>query len=249
MKDKPKLKRTIAKEILILFFSAIAIGLVWTFFLGVNIFNTNKAERLEEQITTLTYEIDSLYAIREKCLVDILLINNLPKECFDDSGRLPLILTFLSTTDSSERSANIYRLHKLLTDLKFSFFKDGLTPDLPTFNTNIEKELQADTLKHLQLKEIYFYLKEKNYIDVSYKDFYFTLDYYKLLPTQDEIDFPTTRRFELIREQQNIKIYTRDDFNNILKWLTIITLILIYPIRILILLLKWSFDIVRQKQE
>lgn len=266
------IKRKIAKEIIIFFTSVLIVGLIWTFFWGINQFNIHKSTSLQTQITTLKHDIDSIrdtYS-KVKSFAD-LITGKVPVEYLIavPAWEETLPIGQDQFTPKEQRACNIRQLYKLLTTSKFKFSDDSLIPDFLSFQRDIENELEIvpssdlpDSLKKninvratdsivLQpsLNKIYTFLKKEKYLSVDYIEFVSTVDFYRLLPDIEPLDKILKQKDKLKNELISIneKVYSTNELNEIGKSLCLISLIIVYPFRFLFLMLVWAVRTVKQK--
>ncbi|MGC9375264.1 MAG: hypothetical protein ACP5DQ_09515 [Bacteroidales bacterium] len=269
---KQTTKRKIAKEIIIFFISAVIVGLIWTIFWGINQFNTHKSASLQAQITNLEHETDSIQASYSKVKTfSDLITGKVPIEYLNADPTWEEVLPIGQDkfTPKEQRACNIRELYKLLTTSKFKFSDDNFIPDFPSFQKDIEKELEIepssalrDSLKKnvnvmatdsilLQpsLSKIYNFLKKERFLSVDYNEFISTVDFYELLPDIGPLDEILKQKDKLENDliSSNDKVYSSNELNEIGKSLCIISLIIIYPFRFLFLMLVWAVRTLRQK--
>lgn len=245
---KQSTKKTIAKEILILFSSVVIIGAIWTVFWTLDKIKISKSENLQSQVKTLTHDIDSIQTSFPKAktfkdlltgLLPIEYVNHVqlnippPPEIEHGDGRIQ----------------NIGQLYTFLATSKFPYSDDSFFPEFPFFHTNIEKELSTDTTKQIFLKRIYSFLKDGKYVNINYNEFVNTIDFYKGLPNITELAAKQKQKDELTLELKTVrgKIYSSNDLSEIPKWIAIIVLSIVYPLRFTYFLILWAVSTLKQK--
>jgi len=271
---KQTTKRKIAREIVILFSCVALIGLTWVIFWTINEFHISRAKKLEKKASTLSHDIDSIQTTfsKSKQFEKMLDVKNVPTEYFN-KGRPPLILLPEIILDESSIQhtsfVNERRLFLLLQKLNSPFDMDSIDmfAKFGGYKVNPFSKLQEpvpfDTLRSIstkfetdfpereELKRYYDFLKTKNCISVSFKEFCFTMHGLPLPPSQDVLTVyeKNNKEFEEANKDLNetkYKIYSSGDMTDIAKWISIIVLTLVYPLRYLFLLLKWAVKTLRQ---
>jgi hypothetical protein len=269
---KQTTKKTLAREIVILFSCSILIGLAWTIFWTVNKFHRSNVEQLQIEIYNLTNDIDSIQTTfpKIKSFQD-LISGKVPVEYLIEERFIPTPEEVLGTEQEKERATNIRQLYKFLKASKYPFSDNSYISDFHCFKDEIDKELNfvpfddlPDSLKRNAnqkeidniasqplLKKIYSFLKSENYSTVKFLDLTFYLYAVPLPPKfiswkiyQDDIKKRDTLKSEL--NTSSAKIYSANDLKDIAKWIAIIVLTLVYPFRFLYLLLKWAIKTLRQ---
>lgn len=271
---KQTTKRKIAKEIVIIFICAVLIGLTWGIFWTINEFQIKKTKKLEEKTSTLSHDIDSIQATFSKStqFEKMLDIKNVPTEYFN-KGRPPLILLpEIIIDESSIQQAsfvNERRLFLLLQKLNSPFDMDSIDifAKFGGYKVNpfskSKEPIPIDTLKSIsekfetdfpekeELRRYYEFLKSKNCITADFKEFCFTMQGLPLPPSLDALTIYEKDRTaleeaskDLIKTKQRIK--STDDMQEIAKWISILILTIVYPVRFLILLLTWAVKTLKQ---
>lgn len=250
---KQSTKRKIAKEVIIFFCSATLIGLVWTIFWLISNYNIRKTENIQKQIVSCNHSVDSIKSTfpRLKTFHD-LITGKVPVKYLIEEKYIPTIDEIRGTEHEQERAKNIRQLYKLLKTSKFKFSVDSYIPDFPTFKDDIIKELESDSSSKKYLNKIYSFLKTKKYLTSEFEEFKFSLDALPLpqkYETWKSYKDKVKKRDKLKAKLKVIKekIYSAAELGNIAIWTSLIVLIIVYPFRFLILLLRWAIRTLKQK--
>lgn len=269
-------KKKIAKEILIFFFSIVFIGLVISFVWMRNLWTDNKIENLKITAFRLDSEIDSIkntfptIKAFENIFGRQFTSEEFGYEIQNDGdtvyitesfGELPTRGDMELPEHSQLGRRNTVKLYKILKTTKFSFSDDGIgfVPDFADFNKEIRKELSDQTINldsvafnKPQLARIYNHLKTSGQIKIPLSEFVLILN--GLPPIPSEGTWSTLEQLEQERKTVNLKlnefrtdVNSREDIGNILLLTTIITAVLVYPIRLIIWTIIWAFKTVREK--
>ncbi len=253
---KQVIKRIIAKEIIILFSSIVFIGLVWSILWLKNNYSINHLKKLKWETNLVTHKIDSLQATfsKKRSLEKILIPQNLPTTV---SNALNLYIELMKVAGKPEYEPNI-NIRMLYIVLKNSKYPFKLSPyskyDIPTYNDfykHVSNEFSKDLREKQELKRIYDFLISKKYISLGFEGFTYNLQALKLPPKRDTmITFEKyIKQKEILNSELNIaktKVISKNDLLETIKWIGVIILIVVYPLRYSILLLRWALKTLRQ---
>ncbi|RVT76627.1 hypothetical protein EOD40_08985 [Flavobacterium sufflavum] len=117
---------------------------------------------------------------------------------------------------------------------------------------SISKKFETNFPEKKNLKRYYDFLKTKNCIIVGFKEFCFTMQGLPLPPTTSTSTAYKKYRKEFDEANKDInetkqKINSKDNIIDLIKWIAIIVFTLVYPIRFIYKLLKWSFLTIQTK--
>lgn len=244
-------KRILAKEIII-FFSAVAIvGLVCLVFLSIDRLTVHKSQKLRVELSQLTISSDSIVSLFPKAIsFEEMIIGELPKEykiiqSWDD---------YIVSIDSSKIvEMQLNKLYNLLKASKYNFkpVDSGWIPP-EVFFKNIRDELNDKEWKNkTELKRIYKFLIDRNYIKVSFEQFVFNLEGYPLPPDDKLYTKYTNSKKEIEATNRNIKIINAkilkgDDIENLTLSTFLILIIIIYPLRFIVLSIIWAIKTLKE---
>lgn len=253
------IKRTIAKEIIILFSCIILIGLTWTIFLGANNYNIQKAESLSKEIFFLNQNIDSIQNTFAKAkifedFIDKDIRDKYLKEKLDYSDIINLSNETQQTISTYNIEQTIALLHKMNYPTPIRYMTKGGLPVFKNIKEEILLELGKEINQMSELKKIYNFLINQRCIHIEFEVFVFSLQALPLPPPHAVwTNYQTTKKQkeELISKLNNVNsnINSPKHLTEIIKWISIILLSIVYPFRILILILAWAFKTVKQKSE
>lgn len=255
-------KRKLAKEILIFFSSIILIGLTWSIFWLKNNFKINRTEDLKKEIIKTNTEIDSIQTTfpKENTFEAMLLKINIPKGYFDNV-RPPLIILPESTDPHRESefsqttNINIEKLYILLNELNYHIeIVDQTANGLPIFKNiknEIKLEFKKDWNQKTELKKIYDFLLTNKCVNIDFEHFVFNLEGLPLPPTHGTwLTYQAKKKkMEELSKEVKIeknKISSKDDLRELLIFISILVLSLIYPVRFIILSILWALRTVKQ---
>lgn len=279
-------KKKVAREIIILFICSVFIGFSWIMLWSVNELRINKTKKLEKRTLILSHDIDSIQTRFSKSISFEEMLNwkNVPTEYFD-KGRPPLIIPpykffndDIMLDEFSVQQTSFFterRLFLLLQKLKSPFDIDSIDPfakfdgfkispfsklqEPVPFDTlqSISKKFETNFPEKENLKRYYDFLKTKNCIIVSFKEFCFTMQGLPLPATTSASTAYKKYRKEFVEASKDInetkqRITSKDNIIDIIKWICIIVFTLVYPFRFLFILLKWAVRTLKkdiQKQE
>jgi hypothetical protein len=240
-----------------------------------HISEAKKLEKKTLSLSHAIDSIQIVYS-KSKLLQEILDDKKLPKEYFDKGRLpiiLPPYALFdkimALSTIQRDRYFNELRLILVLQKFKSPFDMDSIDPFIKydgysinpfgklkepvPFDTlqSISEKFKTDFPEKEKLKRIYDFLKTKNCINVNFKEFCFTMQGLPLPPSENAItiykndrkEFDKTSK-DLINTKQSIN--SKEQIKEIIKWISIIILALVYPIRFLFLSLRWSLRTLRQ---
>ena len=248
MNISPKVKRSIAIEVLILFSAVLLILLGYPVLWAINKFNLVKVENLQNQIKIRTHELDSIKVTFPKLLTfDEIIIGEVPIEY--------LISTSDAEIENSEK--NIRQLYKLLSAFgyKFSDTKEIWKPKgwIPSevFVKDIQREFTYNIDKMSELKKIYNFLKKEKCIVIELDEFVFCLKGKPPHPPySSHLNYEKNKKqideLKIELETAKSKVKSEDNKKEITNWIIITILALIYPFRFIFLLLLWSIKTVKQ---
>ena len=244
-----------------LFGSAVVIGLVWVIFWGMNEIRKNKATSYRKEIAILTNNIDSLKSTfpKAKNLNDII-IGEIPKE---GNYFIPDPLEILGTDAEKAQMTNLRQLYSVLSNSHFTFI-DKEQNNIPrflyfkVFKDSLDKEINNDTLNLDSLsskpflKHVYDFLIEKQKTKASIQELVLTIKGMPLPPPHSvwaAYQKSKTEKDNLSKklESVNSSIYSSHDLTDIAKWICIIVLIIVYPLRLFYATLLWAIKTLRQK--
>lgn len=266
-------KKKVAREIIILFICSALIVLSWIMLWSINELRISTAKKTEKKILIFAHDIDSIQAKFSKSISfeEMLDRKNVPPEYFD-KGRPPLIIPpkfffdEMMLDEFSVQQTSLYterRLFLLLQKLKPSFDIDSINPfanfdgfkispfsklqEPVPFDTlqSISKKFETNFPEKENLKRYYDFLKTKNCIIVSFKEFCFTMQGLPLPPNTSTSTAYEKYRKEFGEATKEInetkqRINSKDNIIDIIKWICIIVFTLVYPFRFLFILLKWA---------
>ena len=251
-------KKEIAREIIIFFGSLLLIVLAWVYLYTVNKIYSNKRDNIKKQIIYSNHKIDSLQATfpQSKTFKEVIIDKNAPfnpdiylAEKSWGKYRLPLPEEILGTNLDEITSSNLRKLYKLLEILEYPKDIDYLNADgLPVFK-NIKRIIPAELKKSSQemkeLQSIHQFLKDKKFMKASFNEFIFTLQGLPLPPPHNKWEEYNKQKDSINNlnaelRKVNSKIRPNNNIQFTIKWLGIIIFSLIYPLRLVILLLFWA---------
>lgn len=117
---------------------------------------------------------------------------------------------------------------------------------------NIEKELENNKNEKPILQKIYIFLKEKNMLKMEFGAFTLNIEGIPLPPSHDiwaAYENDKKQKEELNNEiiLTKSKIYSADNLTKIAINITIIVLLIGYPLRFIFLILRWAVKTLSQK--
>lgn len=267
-------KKKVAREIIILFICSALIVLSWIMLWSINELRISTAKKTEKKILILSHDIDSIQTKFSKSIYfeEMLDRKNVPTNYFN-KGRPPLIIppyNFFSDDiildEFSVQQTSFFnerRLFLLLQKLKPPFEINSIDPfaKFDGFKISVFSKLQEpipfDTLQIIsknfetnfpqkeKLKRYFDFLKTKNCIIVSFKEFCFTMQGLPLPPTTSTTTVYEKYRKEFREATKEIKetkhkITSKNNILDIIKWIFIIIFTVVYPFRLLFILLRWA---------
>lgn len=265
MTDSSKFRKTLAKEILLFFGILVLTGLVWLFLFCRNYYYDNKTKSNQEKLSALNSQIDSLPFDKLKALYEGInkdFVNNYNVN--NDKYIVPKkeeqeFLKDYPTAILLPTSPKGYSYTHL--DIFKKFGEDGSLPKppLPRGYSLLDSTI---VFHFIALKTFRQFLNNDEYKDKLYEKFFQDYDLGTKLSFDSKIDtglkfndYITKREQKLLDEKQ----IAQNNFNTakgnvksnagILKfllWTLIILGIIIYPLRLCFILLKWSLKTVRQ---
>jgi hypothetical protein len=155
---------------------------------------------------------------------------------------------------------NLHLLRSILIESGFQFDenKTGETPNITFFDQSILMEINSEVIDNENLSKtkpylyrIYNFLLEKKYLNVGFYEFYMELVEKPHLPPFSESWMENYKLREKEKKgliSSKAKIYNTAELNKAARSIGILILIVIYPFRLLSLLLLWSVKTLRQKQ-
>lgn len=184
---------------------------------------------------------------------------------FENSTRTDNIRKLYQLLDNSHYPFSVSPYNKYEMSVFPNFQKDivqelEIVPsnDLPdSLKNNINlKEIDSIAIDSIaskpQLNKIYSFLKEKKYLTVAFDEFALAIEELPLPPphsTWTTYQSNNTKKEELKSELNTThsKIYSSSRLTDIAKWISIIVLSIVYPLRALTSLLIWAFKTLREK--
>jgi hypothetical protein len=276
---KKSMKRKIAKEVITFFTSVFLVALIYTILGVVNFDREKNVSRLKQKIVLLNHEIDSikLQFPRAKTISQIF-SNDSAFYDLEQDKRNQYVPTEALITLGEPETSNIQYIYSFLSYCGFNFFYSNqintIKPahnagsiDAPQFviftffMDSVAKELSANSVnlddlsKRAQyLKRMYDFLVAKRKIIVGFPEFFSVLK--GIPPTPSSAMWSAFQYKEKEKSDLQIKllntsskILSQRELNNKIFWISLIILIMIYPLRFVFLLLEWSFKTLKQKDE
>ncbi|MFP5082174.1 hypothetical protein [Pedobacter sp. JCM 36344] len=272
------LKRKIALEIVILFSAITLVCISYAVSWYIYKSNIRKTANIQNQISALTIDIDSLKSLFPKTKTfDELFINNLPDRFYVKTGEfdefgIPIrklkrydSLNILDDNDENSASKNnIKKLYAILIDSKYEFAifgEFGGRPIYKNFERDILNEIQNNdsnlssrSTKNDELYRIHEFLKDENYLKENFDEFISSISGLPKPPPHSMwVKFQNLQKgLNDLKTELKIavpKMHSSSEFKHIPCWIGIILLILIYPIRFLFILLIWSINVLKNKNE
>ena len=232
-----KIERIIAKEIILFFSAIVIIAIIWGILLLRNYYYENKTTSLNENKSSIDLQLDSLeknskiyntFSANLKGLYELLKKNK---------SDVPDTFISFETTLFEEESANLYYqyLKKIGIEVPSDYDKFCATYGIGKEKSQLIHEALIDfhvTIKakpHLTIKEIYFKFPEFNNDSTILNTVYVYSNKLKEKVTTEN----------LITKVKD-DLLNKNDIQRVLFWSTFIILIILYPVRLCYLLLKWS---------
>jgi hypothetical protein len=274
MQISQKLKKNIAKEILLFFAAAALLTLVWCLIVINNKYHTSKSKSLNEELALNTLQLENLPTDKIKDIYDKVKQHLI---VFYQTDKDPLGIrkkdgsAFIWSIEKYKENeflksfpdAKILETH--INGYMFRPLKNKTTSDgLPIFQKDplgILKDsvCEFEFVPFEKFKEL---TRRKDYITNFHKTFYDELKLGNLLDfeakVKDGLNFNSTidiQRSDLTLEIELIKtsidnsqasIWSYEKRTSFILYTTLILLLILYPIRLCYLLLKWSLRTVKQ---
>jgi hypothetical protein len=265
MTGTSKFKKTLAREILLFFGVLVLTGLVWLFSFCRNYYYDNRTKSNQEKASAINLQIDSLPSDKLKALfegtnkdfVSNYSVNNdkyiIPKKEEQEflKDYPTAILLPISHKGYSYTHLDIFKKyggHELFPK------------QLPPLPKGYSFQDSTTVFYFVALKTFRQLLKDNEYKDKFYKTFSQEYDLGTKLSFDSKIDTGLKFNDDVIKRQQKLlnekqiaqnalnlskgNIKSNDEILKFLLWTLIILGIIIYPIRLFFILLKWSFKTV-----
>jgi hypothetical protein len=245
-------QKKIAKEILLLFSCTLLIGLIWVTFWLKNNYTINKVASLQNQVEVLTAKIDSIHSSFPKVIpFDSLVIWEDFGQPLIDKNYIPMPQEVFGSELDKTRTENIRKLYRVLILQDFAFPQESfvsnhanLLPEVK-FTENIEKELREVNGEKTILNKIYTFLRSKSNVKVNSEQFFFNIEGLPLPPKYDswmQYEKYKLEKNELVGKIKETKthIYSSNSLGEVIKFTSIIILLIVYPLRLVYFILKWS---------
>ncbi|MBM3414839.1 MAG: hypothetical protein FJY20_00005 [Bacteroidetes bacterium] len=294
MTDKPKIKRLIAREVLIFFVSLTLVGLLWLFLIIRNTYYDTKISSSQKRIASITAQIDSLPTDRLKALYEGIkqkfIVNyivgadnyNIPKQeepeflkDFPNAKPQPSSETGYSymknkhkfdyigavkvgyTSEEIQKylSKNYYYYSINLNEIK----KNGMS------DKDINTLLNQDSLflfEYISLDKFKECLKSELYKNKLYEIFSSDLDIGTKASYDSKVDDGLKYESDVIVKREKLENEKKDaqsliekgrrnivedrQLTNILLWTIIIIGVIVYPLRLCLIAIKWSVTTLRK---
>ena len=265
MTNTSRLKKTLAKEILLFFGILLLTGLFWIFLLLRNDYYFNKFNSEQEELDSITSQINHLPPDKLKVLYEEISIDFIKKYVVTNDK-------FIVPKKEDEEFLTIYPTAKLLpispkgysyTHLEL-FEKNGKNethskPPLPRGYLLLDSTLIFD---FVDLQDFRKLLRNTEYKDKLYNQFSQKNDLGTKMSFDSEIEIGLKFNDTAIEEQHRLfnkkkktleqhnstidKIKSKSEMLSLISWILIIQGAVFYPLRLLYILLKWSIKTVRQ---
>jgi hypothetical protein len=268
MKDRLKLKKTIAREILLFFATSALLTLTWGFIIISNVYNDKKSDSLKAELKLKKTQLENLPIDKIKTIYNnvnqqLIVFYRIDKEklAIQEKKRVPFIYSipkkdekkFLKSFPEAkplETHLNGYICRLIRTD----YTSDGL-PILNKDPLGILKDSICD-FEFVPFERFKEFARNKEYVTQFYNVFYDELDLGKLpdfeANVKDGLNYNATidvQRRDMINEISEItkkideskaNIWPHEKTINFLFDTALIFLLILYPVRGCYLLLKWS---------
>src|SRR6266542_1341895 len=250
MIDNPKLKKTLAREVLLFFSVLVLTGLVWISLLIRNYYYDDQTKSSQDKLIKITEHIDSLPSDKIKALYDgvnsdfvvYYIVNN-------DKYAIP--------KKEEQNFLKDYPTAKLLPPFPkgYSLFK----PRDPLKILDRDSKLVFDYVESSKFRQL---LKDSVYRSKLYSTYSKTYDLGTQLSFEAKVYAGLKFNNEIVKRQQELlhekqvtqdtlyasknSIKSNQEVWKIVLWIFIILAIIVYPLRLCFKLLKWSIKTVRQ---